>query len=383
MAMTTALLVVALSAFALAAGTTREPLRRTTFGEYEARGLVCNDGTPAGFFFRPAVEGSPMAAEWLVHLQGGHWCWDDATCMERNASSPSMMSSKWWPDSMSGLSGIFSDDPVANPSFWAANQVYVTYCTSDAHTGDRDPLSSASPWFFRGKRVVASVFEELNQKMGLHTATRVTFSGCSAGARGVIANVDAVAQLVAKYAPQAEFRAFADAGWWNDIEPFDKDVVSLQEQTKLAVAYFNGKADDDCMQVMTEQDYWKCFFAMYVKPFIDSAVFWQAEQYDAWQLSWDGVSPPFTRAESSYASSFASDIRGFMQGVADEGKHDGVFSPSCWDHCMSESQQFYRVQVESHTLRDTLQSWLEGAHTAPVIENCTAFNCSTNCIASW
>lgn len=94
----------------------------------------------------------------------------------------------------------------------------------------------------------------------------------------MIANVDLVAGLISEYAPNAEFHAFADAGWWDDINPYDPSVVSLRDQTEMAVNYFNGVADQDCMDYYTENDpdnFWRCFFATYAWPYISSPIFWQ------------------------------------------------------------------------------------------------------------
>jgi len=34
---------------------------------------VCNDGSPYGYYFRPSSCGSDV---WVLHLEGGFWCWD-------------------------------------------------------------------------------------------------------------------------------------------------------------------------------------------------------------------------------------------------------------------------------------------------------------------
>ncbi|KAH3763106.1 palmitoleoyl-protein carboxylesterase notum1 [Pelomyxa schiedti] len=269
--------------------------------------------------------------------------------------------------------------------------VYVNYCSSDAHTGDRGVTSPSSPWYFRGKRIVAGVFQDLSETTEFSKATSVVFSGCSAGARGVLANVDLVANLVSQYAPQATFRAFSDAGWWYDRDPLYPTIVSLREQTQLGVAYFNGTADQDCMSTMSESDKWQCFFAMYAWPYISTPIFWQVEQYDSWQLGWNGVSIPLdTLREKDYVYSFAHYVKSTTRDIANNMPQDGVFSPGCWDHCMSESDQYYRVHVtnpitaELATLKDTLHWWLgnEPPSFIDVVESCLDFNCSVNCLAS-
>lgn len=59
---------------------------------------VCTDGSPAGYYIRRSVQSST----WLVYLQGGGWCYDEASCNVRcgpsfavNADDP-LCSSKSW-----------------------------------------------------------------------------------------------------------------------------------------------------------------------------------------------------------------------------------------------------------------------------------------------
>ena len=54
----------------------------------QTTGAVCNDGSPAGFYFKA---GNPDL--WIVHLQGGGWCYDQPSCAQRMSSTPGKVSS--------------------------------------------------------------------------------------------------------------------------------------------------------------------------------------------------------------------------------------------------------------------------------------------------
>ena len=51
--------------------------------------VYCNDGSSGGYYFRPAVEDASAAerATWILHQQGGGWCWDDLSCVRRIISN--------------------------------------------------------------------------------------------------------------------------------------------------------------------------------------------------------------------------------------------------------------------------------------------------------
>ena len=44
--------------------------------------------------------------KWIFFQQGGGWCYDSVTCLERTITSPTLTSSKGWSDSIK-LEGIF------------------------------------------------------------------------------------------------------------------------------------------------------------------------------------------------------------------------------------------------------------------------------------
>lgn len=158
-------------------------------------GAVCNDGSAPGYYIRDApglVAGGGDEAVWMVHLEGGFACWDAASCAARNASSPALMGSGSWPDART-LGGIFDGDAGKNPLFAAARAVYVPYCTSDSWIGDSPDATATPPWVFRGRRVLDAVLRDLQESQHMQgDNVAVVLTGCSAGARGALYNLDRV-----------------------------------------------------------------------------------------------------------------------------------------------------------------------------------------------
>lgn len=99
-------------------------MTKTSLAAYDSL-AVCNDGSPGAFYY---TEGSDPTT-WLIYLEGGLWCWNQATCEMRQANGPTQVSSTEWPDTMS-QNGIFDTDESLNP-FATANKVYIGYCSSD------------------------------------------------------------------------------------------------------------------------------------------------------------------------------------------------------------------------------------------------------------
>ena len=81
----------------------------------EEKSLLCNDGTPGGFYAK-FNENSDL---WIFYQEGGGWCYDESTCKERITDPlafglhPELISSKNWP-TIKYLRGIFETYSDAN-----------------------------------------------------------------------------------------------------------------------------------------------------------------------------------------------------------------------------------------------------------------------------
>ncbi|MHA2657853.1 MAG: pectin acetylesterase-family hydrolase, partial [bacterium JZ-2024 1] len=193
----------------LPAGNT--PMTLVQVSDAATRNAVCNDGTPATYYFRRG-QGTGNH-RWVIHLQGGGMCYSLETCQTRSVSTPWLMTSKGLPSTRMG-NGVQSPLPTENPDFFNAHHIYVHYCSSDLWSGDREAAPASGGWHFRGARIVRAVIEDLMNPLitpspNLADATEVLFSGGSAGGAGVMANLD----WVASQFPRATVRGLNDAGW--------------------------------------------------------------------------------------------------------------------------------------------------------------------------
>jgi hypothetical protein len=185
---------------------------------------VCNDGTPAAYYI---YRSDPT--QWVLHQQGGWWCWDDYSCQVRwdhfaNHSSElrTLMSTAALADltkqhdTFNGEknTGIMAHNRSFNPVA-GATKVFLVYCSSDAHAGNTSVQSSLTPgrqWHFRGKEILRAVMAELVAKEGLSAAaTYFVLTGGSAGGMATLNNADWVGQLVRQAAPHAKFVAMPGA----------------------------------------------------------------------------------------------------------------------------------------------------------------------------
>ena len=194
---------------------------------------VCNDGSPAAYYFYKGED----STRWVVHQQGGWWCWDDYSCAVRwdhfanhTSEKRSLMSTKELEalteefDTFNGEKnrGLMAHNASTNPMA-SASKVFIAYCSSDSHAGNRSAGSSdgagTSRWHFRGKEIVRAILNDLTHEDGLGDATRFLLTGGSAGGMATLNNADWVRGIVAAVAPGAEYLAMPDSGYFLDVQP--------------------------------------------------------------------------------------------------------------------------------------------------------------------
>ena len=107
-----------------------------------AKGAVCLDGSPPAYHLAPG-SGSGVNS-WLVHFEGGAWCNNAMTCLQRSRTP--LGSSKEMAKRVA-FTGILSNASGYNPDFYNWNKVKVRYCDGSSFTGDKEEVDPVSPCF--------------------------------------------------------------------------------------------------------------------------------------------------------------------------------------------------------------------------------------------
>lgn len=166
---------------------------------------VCNDGSPAGFVIRRGLNSA--ANRWVLFLQPGGLCIDQASCQTRAKESPQLVGSEYYGKPSTGPNqnfaeahflgagnGILSPDANDNPDFWDATIVESLYCSSDFYQGDKPGAGVFSPdnvqtWNFHGRAILSAALKTLKENYNLDNASDVLFAGASAGGVGLYLGV--------------------------------------------------------------------------------------------------------------------------------------------------------------------------------------------------
>jgi len=357
---------------------------------------VCNDGSPAAYYYRKGAEGSPR---WLIFLQGGGWCFDRESCLGRRAQ-PAISSSDEFPRSAEEVeqwAARYASEGVLHPTrspLKDAHVAYVRYCTSDAHLGDAGASEATFGMHFRGSHVLRAVLQDLRSRTGLgeRRGDLLVHAGCSAGGRGALASLDHVAEALQDTG--AHVLGLLDAALYVPLRPMLR-AEGLDDQTRRAFALHNSTAFmGQCAKHFPEGEQWKCIFGSYRLPLVRSPYVLSADQYDVYQISVgiteEGAnnfppSRPESQEEIAHAEAFRRLTREHIPRIlmrADAQSSAGgatFFSPACYVHCLSDSSAFYGLTVGETSLADALQRALSagpsGSAAIGIIENCAGFKC--------
>eukprot|EP00268_Persea_americana_P008973 TRINITY_DN13528_c0_g1_i1.p1 TRINITY_DN13528_c0_g1~~TRINITY_DN13528_c0_g1_i1.p1 ORF type:complete len:210 (+),score=42.15 TRINITY_DN13528_c0_g1_i1:242-871(+) len=180
----------------------------TYVGNAVAKGAVCLDGSPPAYHMDKGFGAG--VNNWLVHFEGGGWCNNVSTCLNRKSTrlgSSTKMAKEI------DFSGLLSNKEKFNPDFYNWNRIKVRYCDGSSFTGDVEQVDPATNLHFRGARVWLAIIDDLLAK-GMSKAENALLSGCSAGGLTSILHCDNFRSLLPV---GTKVKCLADAGYFINV----------------------------------------------------------------------------------------------------------------------------------------------------------------------
>ena len=348
---------------------------------------VCNDGSPAAYY----VYRGSAPSRWVLHQQGGWWCWDDYSCQVRwdhfanhTTELRALMSTSQLAaltaahdtfngEKNTGLLSHNASNPMAD-----ASKVFLAYCSSDAHAGNRSAGfahgAGQSKWHFRGKEIVRAVLSELAAGHGLGAAREVVVTGGSAGGMATMNNADWAAALLRNLAPRARTVAMPDSGYFLDVMPgamcslpntYECECAAgpaapaaapsqdgwnradghawlgtgqtLAQQAQAMYVFSAGVPDASCAAHYGRWGAWRCYLGQYGAAFLQTPSLFLQSQIDEWQGFWNGFFGYATVADAyEYAGWFRQESQRLLRASAAAQQAETpmgtfhAFSPNCY-----------------------------------------------------
>ena len=337
------------------------------------------DGSPYGIYYKPSQSGT--STKWTVSIEGGGWCYDEASCLSR--SKTALGTSKAWPPTMP-----FSLDP-AGTHFrpWEmgcmnalnsttldmdCHAIYLPYGDGASFAGYRPdpwpvPGSDARLWFRGTKNLEAAIAWALER--GLSNATEVVVTGVSAGGLSSFMHMDRISRLVRRVNPSARVRGAPVVGFFLDHANFANNTATSytsRMQYLFKMQNLTSGADGGimpaCAAAFPADQRHNCFMAPHVARFVQTPFFVFNSRFDAWQLAnvlqIDGWG---TKAKQDAVVQYGADfLASFQTAVVEAHGHNnshGAFISTCICHACP----FPTLELGGKTSFEHYTSWYVGA----------------------
>ncbi|KAL5550026.1 hypothetical protein UlMin_000202 [Ulmus minor] len=308
-----------------------------------AKGAVCLDGSPPAYHFSEGFGAG--INNWLVHFEGGGWCNNVTTCLERKKTR--LGSSKYMVKVLS-FSGMLSNKQKFNPDFYNWNRIKVRYCDGASFTGDVEAVNPATNLHFRGARVFLAIIEDLFAK-GMKNAKNAILSGCSAGGLTSILHCDRFRSIMPL---STNVKCLSDAGYFIN----SKDLSGAQhiQEFYSQVVATHGSSKNLPSSCTSRLSPGLCFFPQNIASQIQTPIFFVNAAYDSWQIknilapgvadphgTWHDCKLDIKNCKADQISTMQDFRLQFLSAISVVGDSasKGVFVDSCYAHCQTEMQE--------------------------------------------
>jgi hypothetical protein len=238
------------------------------FTAFEIPDALCGDGSPYSIYVR---EGNPEKV--LLHFEGGGACWSGQTCF-----GPIPFTD------LHDTPGIFKNaylgKHIGENPFQEYTYVYLPYCTGDMHSGSHKARYKNQTVLHYGREnfTRALAWIEENKNALVSRADDVVLYGESAGALGVLLNMDQISPVVK---PQANKTALIDSAGlhfnddvWKRFTPaYLKDLDRSLNANAILRSSTSGNLAPQMKEFCDANSDWKVGFTQSTQDIVMSAVF--------------------------------------------------------------------------------------------------------------
>jgi hypothetical protein len=314
---------------------------------------TCSDGSPVGFYFRPAPPGG-QRNKVTLWLKGGAMCSDYQDCLSRK--SKNLGSSKYWLPTHEGVA-IQSPNKTENPDFFDWNHIYLEYCNGDFWVGTSP--KPVNPWpgqgeekfVFAGQLHLSQVIDEyLSKEVYGQAPEEFILTGGSAGGIGTIVNAD---WLAARLPATTKFRAMPQGGFFgqhlddfqefvsNTTHPLDEDWPSWF--LNLDDGRYIGPAEKRCIADHGQSKRVVCMSPFWMYPYTTAPMFLVQAAVDYEQVFEFSGAPTREVFTNSTVAAYVKYSHGVQAGnlrttivKGSKTATDGLFGPACLGHTTSQ-----------------------------------------------
>ena len=314
----------------------------------------CLDGSGPLYYHLPGVDSG--SNKWYFHFEGGGCCSSLSDCFSRSQTNLGSTLQDLPFRDFSDANDYFSNDESINPLMFNWNKVYMRYCDGGSFSGNNVSLYQDHALFFKGRKIMDAIFQDLLVNRGLNLATDAVVSGCSAGGLASILHGDHVRDMLPK---ETRVVVMPDSGFFLDYVGLSVDYHSLIRWAYVTMNSREG-VNRKCVEFYGPKDDWKCFFAEYTVPFIESPVFILQSLHDSWQIDW-----VLGSKNATLVTQFGDEVlRRLGDSFLSFEKNSG-FVDSCYHH----GGYWNGMHIANKTQSQSFYEWYMGSEKQAYVQN--------------
>jgi len=317
-----------------------------------SNGAVCNDGTPGGYWVSKT-----NSSNWVIYLEGGALCISPATCYSRLNSS--LTSSDFFPEDLPDEDFVPRTGPYAS---W--NRVYIPYCSSDLFSGQNNGSTNAAVlnFTFNGHLIFSAIIADLKENHNLGDASEVLFWGDSAGALGVIYNINYLGSQL----PNVTVKGVPNSGFFLNLATWQNSVPTITQLGPTFLSLWKPYIDSDCLSALNET---YCIDAVSLYPYIKHDLFVIQSYIDQYETVVQ-LGVPVAALGNATALQFIIDVAASYRqylAVLQTKPRDGWYLVTCFTHV----ENIYASILNNTTPLQAVQNWDMG-NTTRLSDYCNA-----------
>lgn len=291
---------------------------------------VCNNGEIANYWIARSE-----SDDWLIQFPGGGSGWPASSFDDRSADKKSPARSS------SGKRNI-RDSAIADQFYQRGyNVVWLHYCSSDLYGGAHSNTIDGERVPFMGRRIVQSIVRE--HMAALERADDIVLAGTSAGAYGIILNIDLFADLEPP-------RLILDGIWRDD---YQKSVAKPEwfSQAEDWIPYLFGDMPAHC-----NGDFYEYCW-------VDRPTLQRHNISEAFIIMNYGDPYNFVKDSSGregFAAAMEEDARLFGGGFSVDAEKYELRGAVRWGHGLLTNRRDYRQKIGGESLQTLIGRWIAG-----------------------
>jgi len=341
---------------------------------------LCNDGTRATYYTQEGMASGVCSLDSRAEVpattsrsaQGDVRRTEFPFCSSKNARDQIQMG---------GRASVWSPLPEENPAFHDWFKVWVPYCSSDEHAGNRDASAETANLHFNGKNIVSDVVDQLMaHPLAGQTIEKIVIIGFSAGGAGVARNCDFMADKFAALGSTAKVMCIMDGA---DFEPYwmtNRCDLILDERE--SAEFWNAHEDDTCVSELGDTAV-ECSAFSTFWPYVETPFMIVSSEADP-VVHFCADNPALgENTPGSFAREWREGMVELTQQVIDSDRNDvGIFLGNCAFHVGTAIPEVYTDLAVSVlgdadakiTLMEIIDNWVNNKGTSRAMDDPTIDN---------